>query len=86
MANINIEGMFAHVYNSNRELIYQVEILGKISDGCYFCQYYDFVLGDATDQKVHTVEQMGNWKFYNSETEWHEAYSAYQSKYGFNGN
>ena len=76
MQNI-LKGKFGHRYEDNA-ITWQGRILGQVQDTRYLVQLYSWIDGDETDQVLVPIEQLDNWKFYDTEEDWKRAYDKYR--------
>jgi hypothetical protein len=70
-------GRFFHTFhrggNNDGELQFQGYIIRK-QDGRYFIQLFEALLGDPSDQRFMTDDELLRAVFYDTEEEWHHAY------------
>lgn len=68
---------FAHTYNDDGEIVYQVEIIAELPEGYYLVQYFDFMMGNESSQGIYHVSEMKGWKIYGEHQDWLDAYERY---------
>jgi hypothetical protein len=61
-------GRFFHTFKGQKDggelLCGQGHVIGKIQEGYYLVQYYSWVIGEATHQGIHKLDEMVEWVFY----------------------
>lgn len=55
---------------------YQVQVVALIADGIFLVQLFEWLMGEATDQRMYTADEMreGGWQFYDTAEAWRHAY------------
>lgn len=72
------DGLINKYFHSypNDELNWQGQVLKEVSPGIFLVQFFSWLMGAPTDQKLIPLTQMikDGWKFYDDDEEWrHEA-------------
>lgn len=73
-------GRFFHILDANGRIKYQGRILRRRRGGWFVCEFFDFMLGEpSNEEEVHQeVMREGNWVFYDFSFQMRRAYDEAQ--------
>ena len=57
-----------------REIHWQGQVVGKIDDGHYLVQLYEWLMGEPTEMQIVTLQDMVGWSFYHTSADMNGAY------------
>jgi hypothetical protein len=77
-SNNPLVGKWFHVFDKN-ELTWQGQIIAEVN-GFYLVQLYDWVMGEATVQKIADLQNMVYWNFYDTAEDMRENYERIERK------
>ena len=52
-----LKDKYFHLYINN-EIEKQGKIIGKVEDGYYMVQFYDFLIGEPNNMKIYSLEEL----------------------------
>ena len=75
-------GQFFHSFHDedHTEMNWQGKILKQASPGKYRVQLLEWVSGEPSIEKVVSAEEMTDWKFYDTRSEWLAAYAEFKKR------
>lgn len=63
-------GLYAHTFNDEGRVQYQLKVVHQIPDGRLICQMFSFLSGEPTNQQTFTIEETKGWQFYTTAEDW----------------
>ncbi|MGE4419997.1 MAG: GIY-YIG nuclease family protein [Sulfurimonas sp.] len=69
----SLDGKFFHTFKNN-QVEWQGYIISEPKDGFFLIQLFDWILGEPSNQKLVSINDMLSWNFYDSVEEMNDAY------------
>jgi hypothetical protein len=66
-------GRFFHAIEGGK-ISWQGVVIGRISDGCYLVQLFEWPMGEPSVQRIVAVSEMSRWLFYSDAEEMRHSY------------
>ncbi|WP_370621701.1 hypothetical protein NMD10_27675 (plasmid) [Citrobacter portucalensis] len=63
-------GLFAHTFNDEKAVEFQLEITAALPDNHYLCQLYSWMDGSDTNMAIFHIGDMKAWKLYDDVEYW----------------
>lgn len=72
-------GQFFHSYKGD-EVEWQGSVLGRVEEGVYLVQLYEWLTGSPSNRHLVTIQEMKGWKFYPDTKSMNAAYANYSDR------
>ena len=63
--NTDLFGQYFHKIE-NGKITWQGLVIGKLEQGFYLVQLFEWLMGEPSIQRIVTIEEMRDWFFYDS--------------------